>query len=188
MGISCVFPIIRRLRGDRRAATALEFALIGSAFFIMVMGLFTIALDMFMQMTLDDATRAAARQVQVWGSTGTASTNVQFVNTLCNEFGVVAPNCTTTLKYSVQVAPYFGQMSTVTLQSDGTLSTANQYGSWVSGSFTSNTISATTEGAPAFLLVQVAYPAPFKLFGLANGVAAQNGTTSFYSSVATVIP
>jgi Flp pilus assembly protein TadG len=192
MGIPRFLLMTRRLRRDRRAATAVEFAMIGVAFFFMIFSLFTVAIDMFIQMTLDDATRSAARHVQVWGVNGTATTGSgaapSFVDTLCSEFGVVAVNCAGSLQYSVQVAPSFGQMTTVTLNSSGNLSSANQYGTWVSGSFTSNTILPTSEGTPEFLLVQVAYPLPFKLLGLANAVAAENGTNSLYSAAATVIP
>jgi len=188
MSILHLLHPFRCLRQDRRGETALEFALIGVAFFGLVLLIFTVALDIFLQMTLDDATRAAARRVQVWGVNGTASSGGQFASAVCAEFGVVAPNCSTILQYSVQVAPSFGQMSNVSLNSNGNLSNTAQYGTWSSGTFTSNTITATAEGTPEFLLVQVAYPLPFRLFGAANGVATENGTASLYSAVATVVP
>lgn len=188
MSILQKLHLVRRLRRDRRAETAVEFALIGVAFFGFIMLIFTIALDMFLQMTLDDATRNAARQVQVWGANGTTTTGASFVSAVCKEFGIVAPHCTTALQYSVQVAPSFSQMSSVSLQSDGNLSTTGQYGTWVDGTFTSNVIIPTTEGTPEFMLVQVAYPVPFRLFNAVNGVATENGTTSLYSSAAVVVP
>ncbi len=180
--------LVCRLRRDRRAETAVEFALIGVAFFGFIMLIFTVSLDMFLQMTLDDATRNAARQVQVWGANGTTTTGASFVTAVCNEFGVVVSNCAANLQYSVQVAPSFAQMSTVSLQSDGNLSTTGQYGTWIDGTFTSNVIAATSEGTPEFMLVQVAYPVPFRLFNAVNGVATENGTTSLYSSAAVVVP
>lgn len=183
MGISGIFHIIRRLRGDRRAATALEFAMIGTAFFLMLFAIFTVAFDMFLQMTLDDAARNAARQVQIWGENGTVSTGPQFKAAVCAEFGAVAPSCSALLQYSVQVGTTFGAMNTVTLSSTGNLSSPTQY--VISG--TTSPL-ATAEGAPAFMLVQIAYPIPFKFLNVANGVITENGTPSLYSAVATVIP
>ena len=189
--------------------------MIGLAFFFMVMGIFTVALDMFLQVSLDDAVRAATREVQIWGANGnvvnsgsaveistspvTYSSN--FATLVCNEFGIIVPNCLNSLQYSVQVAPNFAQMYTVTLNSSGNLVASGggsipQYGSWVNGTFTNNAtssasataITATAEGTPQFMLVQVAYPLPFSLLSFANYAATENGTTSLYSAVATVVP
>ncbi len=162
--------------------------MVGVAFFLMVMGIFTIALDMLVQSAFDDAIRNAARQVQIWGENGTASSGSQFVTAVCNQFSILAPNCSTKLQYSVQVAPYFGQMTNVTLQSNGSLSSNGLFGTWVSGTFTANTLASTGQSAPEFLLVQAAYPLPFYFLHQANGVVTENGTRSVYAAAAMVVP
>src|SRR5208282_99321 len=79
--------IARRLLRETRSDTAVEFAIIGAAFFLFVFGIFVVSLDQFLQMTLDDAVRNAARQVQI----GNVTTGSQFVTSVCNEFGLAAP-------------------------------------------------------------------------------------------------
>lgn len=168
-------PVIRRFLHATHADTAVEFALIGSAFFLFVFGIFVISLDQFLQMTLDDAVRNATRQVQI----SKITTGGGFLTTVCNEFGVAAPNCSNSLQYSVQGGAYFGTGGIVaaTFSSSGNLSST--------ATFTGAT--ATASGAPSFLLVQVAYPLPFKILAVPGGVATENGTPSLYSVVSTVM-
>jgi TadE-like protein len=170
--------VARRLLHETRSDTAVEFAMIGSAFFLFIFAIFVISIDQFWQMTLDDAVRNATRQMQINSSSNPVTTGDQFKAKVCDEFGVAAPNCNNTLQYSVQIAPYFGNMTNVTLQSTGSLSSGSQFPS---------TITTSTPTMPQFLLVQVAYPLPFKILAVPGGVATENGTSSLYSAVATVM-
>lgn len=149
--------------------------MIGSAFFLFIFGIFVISLDMFLQMTLDDAVRNAARQVEI----GSITSGGAFVTAVCNEFGAAAPNCANSLQYSVQGGPYFGigGITATNFSSSGNLSSPHL--------FTGTT--ATAPNAPSFLLVQVAYPLPFKILAVPGGVATENGTPSLYSTVSTVM-
>jgi Flp pilus assembly protein TadG len=165
-----VIDTIRKLRLNQRAETALEFALIASVLFLLLMAMFTFALDMFWQGVLDDAVRNAARQVEV----DKVTTSSDFVTAVCNELGAVTTGCSTHLNYSVQQGTYLGAITPATLSSSGSLGTNTFPG----------TIVVSTANSPEFLLVQVAYPIPFKFFGLANGVATENGTPSLYTVVA----
>lgn len=183
--------LAQRLWQETRSETAVEFAMIGAVFFVFVFGIFVVSIDQFWQMTLDDAVRSAARQVAVPNK---ITTGAQFVSTVCNEFGVAAPYCTSNLQYSVQSNLYFsatGSGNTITpavldangnLSSNGTFSVA---ATTVPKAATSTQAAVT--GAEQFLLVQVAYPIPFKLLAVPGGVATQNGTSSLYSVVATVM-
>jgi Flp pilus assembly protein TadG len=162
-----------RFVADTRASTAVEFAIVGGAFFLFIFSIFVFSLDQFLQTTLDDAVRTAARQVQL----GKITTGNAFVTTVCNEFGAVAPNCAGSLQYAVQSGAYFGTGGIVaaTFSASGNLSTP--------AAFTG--VTATAAGAPAFLLVQVAYPLPFIVLAVPSGVATENGTSSLYSAVST---
>ncbi|HUM07419.1 MAG TPA: TadE/TadG family type IV pilus assembly protein [Acidocella sp.] len=165
----------RRFWLESRADTAVEFAMIGSAFFLFIFGIFVVSIDMFWQMALDDAVRNATRQVQI----GNITTGPAFAAAVCQEFGAAAPNCTGSLQYSVQGGSYFGTggITATSFSSSGNLGSA--------ATFTGATATAT--GAPVFLLVQVAYPLPFKVLAVPGGVATENGTPSLYSAVATVM-
>ena len=167
--------VARRFCRETRADTAVEFAMIGSAFFLFIFGIFVVSIDMFWQMTLDDAVRNATRQVQI----GNITTGPAFAAAVCQEFGAAAPNCTGSLQYSVQGGSYFGTggITATSFSSSGNLGST--------ATFTGPTATAT--GAPVFLLVQVAYPLPFKVLAVPGGVATENGTPSLYSAVATVM-
>jgi Flp pilus assembly protein TadG len=166
----------RRLARETRSDTAVEFALIGTAFFLFVFGIFVVSIDQFLQLTLDDAVRSAARQVQI----GSAKTSAIFVSDVCAEFGPEAPNCANALQYDVQLGSSFSAMSPATLASGGTLTynNATNYPAALVGS------SCTTTSAPEFLLVQVAYKLPFKILLVPGGVATGNGTPALLSTVA----
>ncbi len=180
----------RRFLRETRADTAVEFAMIGSAFFLFIFGIFVVSIDQFWQMTLDDAVRAAARQVAI----GKITTGPQFVTSVCNEFGAAAPYCSSNLQYSVQSNSYFsatGNANTITpatLSSAGNLSSSSAFSVSLSTIPTpANSTQAAVTGAEQFLLVQVAYPLPFKVLAVPGGVATENGTPSLYSAVATVM-
>ncbi|WP_297492555.1 TadE/TadG family type IV pilus assembly protein [Acidocella sp.] len=157
-------------RADRRGSAALEFAIIGSIFFLMIMFIFTVALDMLAQVVLDDAVRNAVRQVQI----GQVADGPGFVAAVCGEFGLFSGNCKSTLQYDVQGAPDFAAITPATLSTAGTLSPG--------ANFSGITVSGT--GAPVYVLAQVAFLVPFKFVAEASGVLTENGTSALYSAVA----
>ena len=166
---------LKQFGRERRAATALEFAMIGVVFFVLIFSVFVISIDLFWQLTLDDAVRAAARQVQI----GNIKTGGDFLNSVCGEFGQTVPNCSTTLQYSVQGGSYFGSggITSVNFGSDGNLASRSQF----SG------VALSSSAGTVFLLVQVAYPLPIRVLLLPAGLATENGTSSLYSVVSTVM-
>jgi len=138
---------------------------------MMIMLIFTIALDMFAQVLLDDAVRNAVRQVQM----GKITSGTAFVSAVCSEFGIAGNGCSTTLQYDVQGAAYFGAISPASLSASGTLSSSSNFAG----------ITTTAAGAPVFIFAQVAYRVPFSFVGWANGVIAENGTPSLYAATST---
>ncbi len=174
--------LLVRFGHDRKAGPATEFAIIGSTFFLILCAIFTLSLDMYWQLTLDTATRAATRQVQI----GDITSGSAFVSAVCAEFGAVSgSNCANNLQYSVQTGTYFGSKG-------DTSSIIGQAGSLGTGGLSQpanfpTTITATSTGTPEFLLVQVAMPVPFVFMKGISAVVAQNGTNYLYSAVATVV-
>ncbi len=75
------------MRADRRATTAVEFALVCAPFTIFVLAVFAVALQFYLQQVLDFATQTAVRQVQL-GHLPAGYTEADFVNkVLCPVFG-----------------------------------------------------------------------------------------------------
>ncbi|MDR3506196.1 MAG: hypothetical protein P4L52_08115 [Acidocella sp.] len=182
--------LAQRFWRETCSETAVEFAMIGAAFFVFVFAIFVVSIDQFWQMTLDDAVCSASRLVAV----GKITTGTQFVSSICSEFGVAAPSCSSSLQYSVQSNLYFsasGSGSTITpatLQSNGNLSSNGRFlVTLTTVPRPATSTQAAVTGSEQFLLVQVAYPIPFKVLALPGGVATQNGTSSLYSAVATVM-
>lgn len=132
---------------ETKAATAVEFALIGSFMILFTMGFMMMGICQFWQMSLDDAVRNAARQLLL----GKITNSTQFVSTVCGEFGAVAPCGTTSLQVEVQAntaTQTFSGITAASVSSSGQLSP--------SGDFPT----IPSSGGPYPVLVQVAYKLP----------------------------
>lgn len=158
--------VSKPLHADRRAATALEFALVAPVFLLFLFSILGAGLGGFYQMLLDDSVRVAARQLQIAGPASTSGAS--FVTAVCNEFSVLAINCTGTLTYAVQanVPPAgFASLTPVVLPASGKLS----------NSFPSSL------PANSNVLVQVSYPLPFPL-PFVGVTLTRTGTSSILST------
>ena len=158
-----------RLRRDRRAVAALEFAIVGPVFLLFLFAAFGVGLVGFYQLALDDAVRDAARQVQIDAPAATSKSN--FVSAVCQTFGYLASDCATNLTYSVQAstaAAGFAGLTPATLPSSGKFSNAF----FATGS---------PYGPGVNVLVQVSYPLPFTLPYIGSLVTT-TGTNSVVST------
>ncbi len=99
---------LRRLARDDDGAVAIEFALVGSTFLLLVCMTFELGLMLFTQSVLNDAARDGARLIRV----GQASTSDIFIAKVCAKVGALVPSCTTALTYNVQAAASFSSLST----------------------------------------------------------------------------
>ena len=132
---------------DREGTTAVEFAILVPSFLLLVMSVFAASLDALYQLLLDDSAIYAARQIQIGGPAATSTTN--FVQTVCTELGLAAPNCATVLSYNVQTntpPALFARLVPLTMPSSGVLPDALP----------------SSYPAGNNVLVQIAYPLPFK--------------------------
>ncbi len=158
-----------QLRRDRRAVAALEFALVGPVYLLFLFAAFGVGLVGFYQLALDDAVRDAARQIQIDGPA--ARSKSDFVNAVCQTFGLLASDCTATLTYNVQA----------TKATDGfagfTPATLPASGAFVIHFFDSG----TSYAGGVNVLVQVAYPLPFTLPYI-GALVTTTGTNSVVST------
>jgi Flp pilus assembly protein TadG len=99
-----------RLACDTRAAAAVEFAMVGSIFILLICMTIELGLTLFTQSVMDNALRDGARLIR----TNQASSST-FVSAVCREVGtVLIPSCTTKLQYYVATASSFSQLSAKT--------------------------------------------------------------------------
>jgi Flp pilus assembly protein TadG len=113
---------LRQFGRDDRGGAAVEFALLGSTFLLLVCMILELGLLLFTQSVLNDAVRDGARLIRL----GQADTSAIFVAKVCAKAGPLVPSCTTSLKYKVQAADTFNALSATT-------ALANQYDSGASG-------------------------------------------------------
>jgi len=101
----------RRLARDTRAAAAIEFAVVGSIFLLLVVMTIELGLVLFTQSVMDNALRDAARLIR----TNQASSSSTFVSAVCKEVGtVLIPACSTNLQYYVASANSFSSLTAQT--------------------------------------------------------------------------
>lgn len=84
-----LFGRIRRWWGtlDARGAAALEFALVGSTFMIMLLACFEFGYMLFVQSVLDNAARDSARLIRTGQAQTSSNPTSTFQTLLCNEVG-----------------------------------------------------------------------------------------------------
>ena len=70
---------------DNRGAAAVEFAIIGTSFMVMLLAAFEFGYMLFIQSTLDNAARDAARLIRTGQAQGSANPTSTFSTLLCND-------------------------------------------------------------------------------------------------------
>ena len=133
---------------DASGAAAIEFALVGSTFMMMLLACFEFGYMLFVQSVLDNAARDAARLIrtgQVQTSTNPTST---FSTLLCNEVGSLI-GCGS-IVYQAQVFNDWASAQTA----ENTPPTRDSNGNFVSAGFSAGTQSQ-------ILVVTVTYNYPF---------------------------
>ena len=102
--------LVSRLRGDKRGAAMVEFALVMLPFFILVFGIFEVGLVIWGGLELDNATIDAARLVR----TGQAQSGKYDANRVKQEVCARVSllfDCTSKLRVDVRNFPNFGSMA-----------------------------------------------------------------------------
>jgi Flp pilus assembly protein TadG len=101
----------RAFAGDRKGATAIEFALIMPVFLTMMMGIFQVGLVFTAGQVLEDATTEFARLVRTGQAQGQKMTQAKFREEICERIAVFLSCSETNLLIDVQVLPSFGAVN-----------------------------------------------------------------------------
>ena len=144
------------LRGDRRGATAIEFAIIAIPLVFWIFALLIFGLYIFTQATSDAATQEAGRQIQIAAIRGSAAP----VRTrVCTRMGSLASSCPDIQVYATSGVSF------------SALTAATVIGA------TLTPTSFDSGGSRSYVLLQVAYKSPFLIpFGIISSLTL---TSSF---------
>jgi Flp pilus assembly protein TadG len=161
--------LFARFLRSRSGVTMVEFALVGPLFLLLTFAIVDNGLVLFMQTVLDNATREAARQIEIGKVSLASDTDGTglFKTTLCNNLGGLIP-CAS-LKWHVQ-------SSTVSFASLNPAVTADSSGQMTSTGFTPAT-------PQSYVLVQVGYAQPYIIPALAR-ISNSTGNLLLVSTVA----
>ena len=148
--------------------TLVEFALVGPLFLLLAFAIVDNGLVLFMQTVLDNATREAARQIEIGKvqNSGDTTGSGLFKTTLCNNLGGLIP---------CNGLQWFVQSSTVGFSS------LTPAGSTPSGNLGSTGFTPGTQ--KSYVLVQVGYAQPYIIPALAR-ISSATGNLLLVSTVA----
>ena len=101
---------LRRFGSDRKAATALEFAIVVTPFIVMIFAVFEYMLVYLVTVTLDTATNTVARQIRTGEAQKANMTAADFKAAVCDNMGWLQSECSTQLYVDARVfAVWTGQ-------------------------------------------------------------------------------
>ena len=101
------FKRLASFGGDRKAAVAVEFALIAAPLVFMICACVELCMVFFVSVTLDNATQMAARGIRTGNTTSSNTSPAQFVADVCNNMGWLAGSCPTSLMLDVETFSTF---------------------------------------------------------------------------------
>lgn len=98
---------LRRLAGDRRGATAVEFAMVAAPFLFMMFAIIELGLVFVISSTLETATMDAARLIRTGQLQAAGGDANAFRNAVCGRMGLFEADCAGKLSLDVRVLPQF---------------------------------------------------------------------------------
>lgn len=149
---------LSRLGRDRRGVAAVEFAIVGSTFFLLLMLALEFGMILFTQTTLDNATLAASRLILTGQIQTSGGSQTPFTTAICNDISRLVP-CSK-LQVEVQSASGFAALTPAETNGSGLTNTG-----------------FTPGGPGADVLVQVAYPRPFLIPWVGQALGLGNSFT-----------
>lgn len=184
-------PFRRRklpLGRDRRGAFALEFALVGPIFLVMLLFIFNVSYTLFVNEVLNNATQTVARAIQIGNAQG-ASSGASFIKTyFCPDtYGLI--DCSNIYMRVEQIntnsCTDFYDATSGTLPISGGVLQLGDYGGngaaiGPTGCATSSTTAGFCNAGPnEEILISVIYPAPSFMGGLLGtaNVVEYNGSS-----------
>jgi Flp pilus assembly protein TadG len=158
-----------RLAADAAGVAAVEFAIVGSSFMLMLLAAFEFGYMLFVQSVLDNAARDAARLIRTGQAQSSANPTSTFSTLLCNEVGSLI-GCGS-LIYQAKVFNDWNSAQT----SVNTPATRDSNGNFVSSGFSAGT-------AGQIMVVTVTYNYPFFTPWI-GGLVGGSSQTAFLQSV-----
>jgi len=95
---------------NRKAAAAVEFALIAAPLVFMLCACVELGMVFLVSVTLDNATQAAARGIRTGTTTSSNTSVAQLRATICNNMGWLAASCPNSLSVDVQTYSSFASV------------------------------------------------------------------------------
>ena len=160
-------PYFHRYLQDTRGAVAVEFALVGPMFLLLLVVAIELGVVLLTQSALDTDTQDASRlimtgQVQTGGGIGS------FTSKLCGDVGPLISNCASTVQINVQASAALANFSpTVKTNGAGTM-TPTQF---------------TPGTAGQYVLVQVGYNRPYLIAWVGSVLGVKNASLLVSSAV-----
>lgn len=103
---------LKRFSRAERGATALEFAIIGTPFLVLLFGVIELGLVFMVSITLQNATDAAARKIRTGQfQTGGATSKSDFKTQVCSYMSWLQSSCSANLTVDVQTFTNFTNQS-----------------------------------------------------------------------------
>lgn len=99
--------ILRRLRADNSGATAIEFGIVATPFFALMLALIEVSLVFFGTFTLENAVDQTSRMIRTGQAQEQGFSEAQFKQTVCDKVSVI-PDCMAGLKLDVRKFDDFG--------------------------------------------------------------------------------
>jgi len=155
--------------GNRKGSAAVQFAMVGVPFFMMLFAIIETAIMFFAQEALETATQDTARLILTGQAQSAGYSQSQFKTQLCNNLATFF-DCTNGIYINVQNFSSFAGVA-ATNPIDG------------SGNFVNN-FSYSPGGSGSIVLVQVFYMWPLFVTGLGYNVANVNGHYRLLSGTA----
>ena len=171
--------IAERLRGlraqaqDARGATAVEFALVATPFFLMICGIIELVMIFMVSVSLENSTSQAARTIRTGEQqTGSAKDAATFKTKICNGMGWLQTDCEAKLRLDVRT---FASHS----------NTNNQGAPITAGAWNSSTPCFQTGGPTDIVLVRAYYEWTLVAPGFSKALEKLNGGKTVISAVST---
>jgi Flp pilus assembly protein TadG len=167
-----LFGLVKRCFAafDARGGAAIEFAVVGSCFMLMLLASFEFGYMLFIQSVLDNAARDAARLIRTGQAQQSADANTTFQTLLCNDVGSLI-GCGS-LIYQSQVFNNWTAAQTAV----NTPPTRNANGTYVSAGFSAGTQSQ-------IVVVTVTYNYPFFTPWIGSLLGGSSSTALLMSTV-----
>jgi Flp pilus assembly protein TadG len=118
---------MKRFPADRKAAVAVEFAMIAAPLVFMMCACVELAMLFLVNVTLDNATDVAARGIRVGTTTSSNTTLAQFKQSICNNMGWLSGSCTGSLTVDVETYTSFANVPLTLPVANGKLTISDTY-------------------------------------------------------------